>query len=217
MLLFDGVPGAFRDPANFGNKVRKPFESVVSALRAVDFDHTIRRDDPTSNTFMDRFRRSGHRPFDWRPPNGYPDSSDYWMGGMAFVHAWRTIDWALDEGTGSEQTPLAPVLAITLAEFSTDPAEHTPDKLADFWLKRCFGWSPHVAEGWRGTGLHTCVRDFMCRSNDTISTWRPDAGIGTGTPGNTQGIGTNASPNWWHTRLRGMVNTILFSPQFMLR
>ncbi|MCK9539897.1 DUF1800 domain-containing protein [Dokdonella sp.] len=217
LLLFDGVPGCFRDVGNFGNKVKRPFETVVSALRAVDFDYTIRREDSTSNSFMDRFRRSGHRPFDWRPPDGFPDSSDYWMSSMAFVHAWRTIDWALDEGTGSGQTPLAPVLAITLAEMSADPAQHTPVKLADFWLMRCFGWAPDAVNGWRGTALHACVRDFMCRNTDTISLWNPDVGIGAGPAGNLLGIDSNSSPNWRYNRLRGMVDTILFSPQFMLR
>jgi hypothetical protein len=47
--------------------------------------------------------------------------------------------------------------------------------------------------------------------------WPPDAPIGTGSAGNTQGIGTNASPNYWYNRLRGMVDVILFSPQFMVR
>lgn len=217
LLLFDAGAGSFRDAANFGNKVKKPFEAVVSALRAVGFDFTIRRNNGSSDAFMDRFRRSGHRPFDWRAPNGYPDKSDYWMGSMAFVHAWRTIDWVLDEGTGTDQTPLAPVLAITLGEFSDDPQQHTPNKLADFWLRRCFGWSPDPVDGWRGTRLHTCVRDFMCRNTDTISVFNPDVGIGAGPAGNLQGVGTNTNPNWWYNRLRGMVNCILFSPQFMAR
>jgi hypothetical protein len=47
--------------------------------------------------------------------------------------------------------------------------------------------------------------------------WPPDAPIGTGEPGNTQGIETNSSPNYWYNRLRGMVDVILFSPQFMVR
>jgi len=57
----------------------------------------------------------------------------------------------------------------------------------------------------------------MCRNTDTLNMWPPDAPIGTGESGNTQGIGTNSSPNYWYNRLRGMVNVILFSPQFMVR
>jgi hypothetical protein len=166
---------------------------------------------------MDRFRRSGHRPFDWRPPDGFPDASDYWMGSAAFVHAWRTIDWTLDQGTGTDQTPLAPVLAITLAEFSGSVTQHTPTKLADFWLKRCFGWAPDATNGWIGTELHQKVRDFMCRNTDTLNMFPSETGIGAGPAGNTDGIGTNNSPNYWYNRLRGMVGCILFSPQSMLR
>lgn len=221
VLLFDAGPGSFRDAANFGNKIKRPFETVVSALRAVSIDFTVRRNvdngSPSSDAFMDRFRRTGQRPFDWRPPNGFPDASDYWMGSTAFVHAWRTIDWALDEGTGNNQTPLAPLLSITLSEFSADVAQHTPDKLANFWLTRCFGWAPDASAGWVGTALHTQVRDFMCRNTDTLTLFPPGTGIGAGPAGNTQGIGTNSGPNYWYNRLRGMVGCILFSPQAMLR
>src|SRR5690606_22931323 len=37
------VAGAFRDIGNFGNKLKRPFDAVVSALRSVGFDYTIRR------------------------------------------------------------------------------------------------------------------------------------------------------------------------------
>jgi len=218
LLLWNDGPGAFRDIANHGNKIKKPFEVVASALRAVSADFTIRRDDSESNSFMDRFRRTGHRPFDWRPPDGFPDFSDYWMGGGAFVHAWRTIDWVLDENTGSNQgDPLAPVLAITLNEFSNSAADHTPSNLANFWLTRILGWAPDPVLDWRGTALHTAIRDFMCRHTDTVSMFNPDIGIGAGPAGNTAGIGTDSSPNYWYSRLRGMVGCILYSPQFMAR
>jgi len=219
LLLFDAGPGSFRDINNFGNKVKRPFEVVVSALRAISLNYTFRRniddESQSSDRFMDRFRRTGERPFDWRAPNGFPDVSDYWMGSTAFVHAWRTIDWTIDEGTGTDQTPLAPVLALTLQGLGTDPHAHTPDAIANMWLIFCFGWYPGA--GWAGTDLHTKVRDFMCRNTDTLNMWPPGAAIGTGESGNTQGIGTNSSPNYWYNRLRGMVNVILFSPQFMVR
>ena len=221
LLLFDGGPGSFRDIGNFANKVKRPFETVVSGLRAISLDYTFRRnidnESQSSDTFMDRFRRTGERPFDWRAPNGFPDASSDWMGSTAFVHAWRTIDWTIDEGTGTDQTPLAHVLDITLNEFSADPNQHTPNKLANFWLTRAFGWVPDATNGWVGTDLHTKVRDFMCRNTDTLNMWPPDAGIGTGAAGNTLGIGTNSSPNYWYNRLRGMIDVILFSPQFMVR
>lgn len=219
LLLFDAGPGSFRDINNFGNKVKRPFEVVVSALRAVSLNYTFRRniddESQSSDRFMDRFRRTGERPFDWRAPNGFPDASDYWMGSSSFVHAWRTIDWTIDEGTGTDQTPLVPALALTLQGLGTDPHAHTPDAIANMWLVYCLGWVP--TGGWLGIDLHTKVRDFMCRNTDTLNMWPPDAAIGTGESGNTQGIGTNTSPNYWYNRLRGMVNVILFSPQFMVR
>jgi hypothetical protein len=133
------------------------------------------------------------------------------------VHAWRTIDWAIDENIGTGLVPYGDVLAVTLSEFSTDPNQHTPNKLANFWLTRVFGWTPDATNGWVGSDLHTKVRDFMCRNTDTLNMWPADAGIGTGSAGNTQGIDTNTSPNYWYNRLRGMIDVILFSPQFMVR
>ena len=221
ILLYDAGPGSFRDINNFGNKIKRPFETVVSGLRACGLDYTFRRnvsdESPSSDRFMDRFKRTGERPFDWRAPNGFPDASADWMGSTALVHAWRTLDWAIDENTGTGQTPLAPVLDITLNEFSSDPNQHTPNKLANFWLTRAFGWAPDATNGWIGTDLHTKVRDFMCRNTDTLNMWPADTGIGTGSAGNTQGIETNTSPNYWYNRLRGMIDVILFSPQFMVR
>lgn len=217
ILLHDGGPGSFRDLGNFGNKARKPFETVVAALRATGVDFTVRRNDSASDGFMDRYRRSGHRPFDWRPPDGFPDHSSYWLGGGAYVHAWRTIDWVLDQGLNADQTPLAPVLAITLAELGAAPALHTPNTLANFWLTRVFDWAPDATTGWRGTELHTQVAAFMCRNTDTVTYFGADVGIGNGPAGNTAGIGTDAGPNYWHSRLRGMVDCIVFSPQFMVR
>ncbi|MGH8173859.1 MAG: DUF1800 family protein, partial [Rhodanobacteraceae bacterium] len=221
LLLFDGGPGSFRDVNNFGNKIKRPFEVVVSALRSVNLNYTFRRniddESTSSDRFMDRFRRTGERPFDWRAPNGFPDASDFWMGSTAFVHAWRTIDWTIDEGTGEDQTPLAPVLAVTLQGLGVDPHGHTPNLIANLWLVYCLGWIPSGAPNWVGTALHTKVRDFMCRNTDGLNMWPADAPIGTGESGNTQGIDTNNNPNYWYNRLRGMVNVVLFSPQFMVR
>ncbi len=213
--------GSFRDIGNFAKKIQRPFESVVSALRATSIDFTLRRnidgESNSSDNFMSRFIRTGERPFYWRAPNGYPDASDAWTGSTALVQSWRTMDWTFDEDTGTDQIPLVPLLDITLNEFSSDPNDHTPNNLANFWLTRVFGWVPDPTDGWRGTDLHTKVRDFMTRNTDTLTIFPPDVGIGAGPAGNTLGIETNQSPNYWYSRLRGMVNVIVFSPQFMVR
>ncbi len=216
ILLHDAGPGSFRDVGNFGNKIKKPFEIVVSALRALNADFTVRKDHNISNDFMGRLNRAGHRPFDWRPPDGFPDYSEYWMGSNALVHSWRTIDWLLDvNATSTTEDPLAKVLLLTQMGLGGDAANHTPNKIAEFWVGYVAGFQP--VGGWQGTALHTIVRDFMCRNSDTISMFNPNVGIGTGPAGNTAGIDTDASPNHWHSRLRGMVNCVLYSPQFTVR
>jgi uncharacterized protein (DUF1800 family) len=212
------VPGCFRDIANQGGKLKRPFEAIVSALRACSVNFTIRRGDGESDSFMSRVDRTNQRPFRWRPPDGYPDFRQYWENTASLVQTWRTIDWALDENSGSTtEAELIPLIAITEAELGTDRSLHTPNNLANFWMTRIYGWSPDNVNGWRGTELHTKIAKFMRRDRNGVSYWEGDAGIGTGGTGNTDGIETNGSPHYWRSRLRGMVALILSSPVFMQR
>ena len=62
-----------------GNKFKRPFNFVVSALRA-----TGARTD-ASLEVIDYLRRMGHAPFNYPTPEGYPDKAAPWMGTLL----WR--------------------------------------------------------------------------------------------------------------------------------
>lgn len=55
-------------------KVKRPFMLVLSALRSLFADVN----EPL--VLLSTFFASGHLPYNWGPPNGYPDSAGYWSG-----------------------------------------------------------------------------------------------------------------------------------------
>lgn len=64
-------------PANLYDarpRYKRPFHLVVSALRALPV--TI----GSTNATFTLLGGAGHRPFLWGPPDGYPDTLDYWSG-----------------------------------------------------------------------------------------------------------------------------------------
>jgi uncharacterized protein (DUF1800 family) len=62
---------AFR--STWGEKIKRPFEAIVSALRATNADFTIRLDDSDSNSFLWLYSNIGQDLFSWESPDGYPD------------------------------------------------------------------------------------------------------------------------------------------------
>jgi len=68
---------AFRDTR--GNKLKRPFRFVVSALRATD----ARTD--AGLEIVDYLKRMGQAPFNYPTPDGYPDRAEPWLGTLL----WR--------------------------------------------------------------------------------------------------------------------------------
>ena len=195
----------FKDVSTWGSKLKRPFEVVVSAMRACGADFTVRPDDNESYYFMYYFGRTGQRPFRWRAPDGYPDYRSFWEGGASLVHTWRVLDWLIDENAGNNDPDLMPITDITVSGLGT----HTPNTLANFWLKKVLKWGPSGGE-WYGTEVHRALRDFMSeRPDDDPSPWPVDYPI--------DDITDNSWPYYWNERLRGLVKLVLSIPEFMQR
>src|SRR3546814_13281544 len=60
---------------NWGQKRRRPFEAVAAALRLSGSDWTPNVGDDKSGEFSWRMGFTGHTPYDWPAPNGYPDTA----------------------------------------------------------------------------------------------------------------------------------------------
>ena len=116
---------AFR--TTWGEKIKRPFELAVSAMRAVQADLT-----DFTPSFRWWYGQMGQPLFAWRPPNGYPDVAAPWTGSASMLHRWRFTN-RLFLGMDGVQVD---VLSQTPADVKT------PNALVDFWTQRVLGRPP---------------------------------------------------------------------------
>ena len=68
---------------SFGQKIKRPFELIASALRALDADTDGGR------AFVVALRTMGQPLFGWAAPNGYPDVAGAWLGSSTTLARWN--------------------------------------------------------------------------------------------------------------------------------
>ena len=175
-------------------KRQRPAELLVAALRAGGSGLTLRLGHDRSDDFMWRLQGTGHSPFDWPAPNGYPDHADAWSGANSFGMAWKMLGWLTEASDGG--TRLLPVVEDTRAGV----ASWTVANLVDFWCLRLLGRTPAPAR-------LQMLRQFMGQGAaptqviaDT-NEWR----------------GSDLKAHYNHDRLRSMVSLLLMSPEFTTR
>lgn len=210
----------FKDPATWGKKIKRPFEYIVSAMRAAGCDYTWRFDDSDTDRFLSIYRGTGQRLYWWRTPDGYADDRAAWMGSTTLVQSWRTVDWLVDENNNDDDRRVMRVVDITLENFPGNP---TPRELVAFWCDWALGFTPEG--GWVGpigtfytnepTALGRACMQFITQQGY-------DGGPDTEFFGPEEEIPRDElrddpNPHRWHRRLRGLVQLILWSPNFMQR
>jgi len=116
--------------ATWGTKVKRPFEVVVSAMRAAaaQFPFVIGNGD--SDTFFWLYGNTGQRLFNRRSPDGYPDERAFWMVPNPRVGSWRLCTWLMNEASGS--TFYLDVVT------QTPPTVRSANQITDFWIDRVF-------------------------------------------------------------------------------
>ena len=117
---------------SWGMKVKRPFESVVSAMRAGAIDFPFAEFDNDTGTFEWLFYNTGHRLFGWHPPNGYPDVGEAWVSSGPRVMTWRLVNWLVDVRDDLDNYRLD-------AYAETPPGVRSANDLADYWIDRVFG------------------------------------------------------------------------------
>lgn len=180
---------------SWGQKNRRPFEATVAAMRALGHDWTVRLDHDKSNELMWRTGPTGHTPYTWPAPNGYPDTSASWSGSNSFAMTWKLLNWLTE--TSDAGVPLSPILATT----RTGVAQWTANNLVDFWSMRILGYAISPAR------RQTLV-NFMAQNGDPATYVITDT---------DSWAASDLKRHYNQQRLRSMVSLILLSPEFLSR
>lgn len=114
----------------WGEKIKRPFEFVISGLRAMGVDLLLTTDS-NSDTFVSTYKYMGQPLFQWPAPDCYPDRKEAWNGSSSTLQRWRMANWLIDWKIDD-----AYVLDVL---GQTPPAVRSPNALADYWLERLLG------------------------------------------------------------------------------
>ncbi len=118
--------------SSWAAKIKRPFDIIVSSLRAANADLPFIEDHPESESLDWRFYQTGHYSFAWHPPNGYPDFAEAWVSSGPRVMTWRLTNWLVDYNWTDD-------------EYRIDLRAETPagvrsaNALVDYWLDRVLG------------------------------------------------------------------------------
>ena len=179
----------------WGRKSRRPFEAIVAAMRATASDWTLRLDNGTSDTFMWRLGFTGHEPYAWPAPNGYPDTELAWSGANSLAMGWKLLNWLTEAKDGD--TPVLPILAISRSQVP----QWTATRLVDYWCNRLLGRRPDNAR-------RQTLIGFMAQNGDPAAHLIADTNAW---------AGNDLKDHYNQDRLRSMVSLILMSPEFLSR
>ncbi len=116
----------------WGEKIKRPFEIVVSALRAGNANFNLKMEDNDTSDFLWRYYGTGQWPYGWPAPNGYPDVRGAWKSMTPRVMSWRLCGWLVDFDNDNHKFYLN-VLG------QTPTAIRSANALADFWIDRILG------------------------------------------------------------------------------
>jgi uncharacterized protein (DUF1800 family) len=133
----------------WGQKIKRPFEVVVSAMRAAGANFSFRLDDPESDDLLWLYDQAGQPLFSWRAPNGYSDIKEDWQSAMPRIQLWRLCNWLVDVENRFD-VHLMDVVG------RTPGWARTANQLADYWINRILARSMPAADRGR-------IVDFMAQ------------------------------------------------------
>lgn len=116
----------------WGQKVKRPLEITLSALRSTDADWDFSLDDEDTDSLLWRYYNAGQPLFSWPAPNGYPDIKEAWITTGPRVMNWRLTNWFSEVQDDTDAYRLD-LLAQTPSEVRSARA------LADYWIDRILG------------------------------------------------------------------------------
>jgi uncharacterized protein (DUF1800 family) len=144
--------------ADAAPRYKRPFHHMVSALRALPSSIV------TTTALRTQLEASGHRPFTWGTPDGYPDSLQYWSGLIL-------PRWNFGASLMQNQYNGLSVNIATLFSGLT-----TAQQMADRINTSMFGGEMPPAERDR-------IRDYLLPDSPTESRRREAVGLAIAAPG----------------------------------
>ncbi len=171
----------------WGQKVKRPFQFAVGILRGLDAELSFAPGDEPSDYFTWLANQSGHPPFHWLTPDGFPDTAEKWLGTNAMVGGWRTVNWLVNlrNWWAGRYILFDPIPVMP-------PEVRSPVEIVDFWIRRLLGRP--LPEAARLEAI-----DFMARGRD------PEMKL----PGFTDDI--------VRERIHGLLGLILMAPENLMR
>jgi uncharacterized protein (DUF1800 family) len=95
-----------------GTRMRRPLEDAVGTARVLSVTRGTKVKSALANLFWS-LDESGHTPFGWLPPNGYPDAAGAWLGGGAMIQRWNIHRNFMWWGYGFGRTEIQKIITQT--------------------------------------------------------------------------------------------------------
>lgn len=188
------LSNAFR--TTWGKKFKRPFESVVSYIRATEGE--------LANDFIDsadlnaglnwsslnwRLGEAGHRLYEWGTPDGYPDEASFWVTTNGMLQRWK-LPYVIAQKWGG---------AVKIDIPAKTPTGRSCTQIVDFWIDRLCGFSinPDV----RAELVKFMAQGFDANQPPKVLPDRPDWN----------------DPKALNDRVGAMVQLLAMSPDFQLR
>lgn len=131
---------------SWGNSMRRPFETTMGSLRTLEANVRPKLEQGVWNiwsSFVSRLAQTGHQPFSWSPPDGYPDSQRAWSSTGSLAMTMKLLAFLPEALVVEDGDRIASVVDDTLAAFPQ--AQRSAANIIDYWCDRLFGWRPPVA------------------------------------------------------------------------
>jgi uncharacterized protein (DUF1800 family) len=182
--------------ASWGQKVKRPFEFLVSYLRATGAEISVA---DTASDDGDHWSSvfyvtglSGHRLFEWPTPTGHPDLASYWLSTNGMLRRWN-LPFVLAQPWGGN-------VAVNLrAQTDAGVPGGSVTRVVDYWIGRLCG-------GVVSSRVRQELITFLAQGGDVNQPPRP----------------TSRAPDWNDQagvtdRINAMVQLLAMSPDFQYR
>ncbi|MBK9945209.1 MAG: DUF1800 domain-containing protein [Kouleothrix sp.] len=183
----------------WGKKVKRPFELVVSYLRAAGADLPVDEllPDPNAGDYwaalLWTYGAAGHRLFEWPTPTGHPDLATYWANTNGMLRRWN-LPYLLVQSWGGN-------VALDLrAQTDADVPGGSCIQIVDYWIGRLCGYSITAA-------VRTELINFLAQKALGGDPTQPPKPMN-GEPNNQQII---------TDRISSTVQLLAMSPDFQIR